>query len=175
MMPTTPPAHRRSWRLKGSSDEYEVIRELELEEDEVDLVVPAEQLQRQFDAWLRYSSTTLREMLGAVDRMVPATLSPFEEGRQLKRLLAEVFQSGRLVAFRRAPKLPGLGSLVKPGPTVPSDVVDAAMLVQEPRAAQATPVRSVNVEAQDNCLTSASQDGTPFCEVCDNIKRGITT
>lgn len=173
-MHDTPPAHRRSWRLKGSSDEYEVIRELELGEDEAGQVVPAEQLQRQFDAWLRYSANTLRDMLGAVDRMVPATLSPFEEGRQLKRLLTEVFQSGLLVAFRRAPKMPGLGTLMKPAPNVPKDVVDAAMLAQEPRAAQATPVRSVNVESQDSCLASASQDGTPFCEVCDKLKRGLS-
>ncbi|WNG39301.1 hypothetical protein F0U60_41075 [Archangium minus] len=173
-MQNAPEAQRRAWRLKTASHEYEVIREFELDEEEAPHVVPPEELQREFDGWVRYSLNTLRSMLGAMDRVLP-DLSPTEESRQLKRLLTDLFQSGRLVAFRREPRQPALSLFVKPAPPVPKDVVDAAVLAQEPKPAQATPTRNVNVAQQDSCLGSAAQDGTPFCEVCENIKRGITT
>ncbi|MCY1077827.1 hypothetical protein [Archangium lansingense] len=174
-MQNSVPAQRRSWRLRGSSKEYEIIRAFELSEAEVALVIPLEDLQREFDGWLKFSQGPLRDMLGSVGR-VPSSTNPLEEARQLKRLFTEVFQSQRLVALRREPRQPALGHLIQPAPTIPSDVVDAAELAKEPAPApQASPARNVNVAQQDSCLSAAAQDGTPFCEVCDNIKRGITS
>ncbi|HSP77075.1 MAG TPA: hypothetical protein VLQ93_01000 [Myxococcaceae bacterium] len=167
------PAQRRSWLLRGSFDEYEVLRAFELDEEEVSLVVPAEQLWSEFDGWLKYSPGPLRDMLRSLGR-VPSSTSPLEEARQLKRLLTEVFQSQQLVALPHEPGEPALGYLVQPTPAVPPDVVDATVLVRESTPApQASSARSVNVAQQDSCLSAASQEGTPFCEVCENLKRGI--
>jgi hypothetical protein len=173
MMQNFVPSQRRSWLLRGSFDEYEVIRAFELDEEEVSHVVPAEQLQSEFDGWVKYSPGPLRDMLKSLGR-VPSSANPLEEARQLKRLLTEVFQSQQLVALPHEPREPALGYLVQPAPTVPPDVVDAAELAREPKpASQASSARSVNVTQQDSCLSTASQEGTPFCEVCDNLKRGI--
>lgn len=115
---------RRSWRLRGRAQDYQIVRGFGLAE-EPETCVAASQLVAELDRWLGsvFSQRILHELYESVTGVPPASgRGGREGGLQLKRRLAEAFRQGELLALPAGPvrvkKWPEAAPVKAPSPLV---------------------------------------------------------
>lgn len=145
---------RRTWRLRGRAQDYEIVRGFGLAEKPAGCVA-ASQLLAELDRWLGsvFSQRVLHELYESVTGLPPPPVWDRREGvGPIKRRLAEAFRQGELLALPTGPartkKWP------EAAPKGPGPRVAVPLLAQVEQALTRPPKEALEEEPEEETSTA---------------------